>query len=119
MPGTARSGHHGRVNAQEVAVNVVDQPFRGHPSPDVPPDVDGRSRGTPVVTLYPERASNPHPSTREGILSPFSLASRSVGIGRDRGETGDAWTPDRASLIPNGDRSSPEMSPESAEGAHP
>jgi hypothetical protein len=115
MPGTARSGHHGRVNAQEVAVNVVDQPFRGHPSPDVPPDVDGRSRGTPVVTLYPERASNPHPAEQEGILSSFRHGSGVVRTAPDRGETGKDAGPIRSESVPNGDRSFPEMSPDGCE----
>lgn len=112
MPGTARSGPHERANAQEVAVNVAHPPRRGHPSPDMSPDVKGQGRGTPAASAYPERGSNPHGAPHQGILSHFGQRSAPVVINPDRGETGSRVGSETPGPIPKGDRSSPEGSPD-------
>lgn len=111
MPGTARSGHHERVNAQEVAMKVM-PPGRGDTSPDLRPDAKGSDRGSQPVSAYPERGSNPHPAEQEGILSHFGHESAPVQNGTDRGGNGRGTGDERAGLIPKEARSFPEVSPD-------
>lgn len=93
-------------------MNVARSRFRVDTSPDSSPDIDGPNRGAPSVSAYPERGSNPHAAMRQGILSPFSGRSASIGINPDRGENGSAAGHHRAASVPNEDRTSPEASPD-------
>lgn len=112
MPGTARSGHHARVNAQEVGVKVAPSSLCGDLSPETPPDAKGRRRGSRPVSAYPERGSNPHGASHQGILSPCADGAGSVRTYPYRGETGSDRTPNLSGSSPNGNRQSPDLSPD-------
>lgn len=93
-------------------MNVARPPFRGDTSPDLSPECKGADRGTGAVSLYPERDSNPHAARQQGILRSFPIDSGPVQIGPYRGKSDPAINPDSSALVPNEDRTSPEMSPE-------
>lgn len=93
-------------------MNVAPSVFAGYRSPEMSPEAKGWDRGTDSVTLCPERVSNPHPAKQEGILSPFSDPAEPVGIEPHRVKTGSGSDPKQAGLLPNKDRTSPDMSPD-------
>ena len=112
IPGTVRSGHHERANAQEVAMNVAYPPFRGDTSPETSPDHKGQDRGASAVSAYPERDSNPHAATQQGVLSHFSTEVQPAQNDADTGVTASALSVDRAESVPNTSNQSPEVSPD-------
>lgn len=84
----------------------------GARSPETFPDATGPNRGTGAVTAYPERDSNPHALLGHKILSGFTASDAPVHTEPDRAQTEVAEKPEPSGSIPNGDRPSPEKSPD-------
>lgn len=93
-------------------MNVAYPPFRGDTSPETSPDHKGQDRGASAVSAYPERDSNPHAATQQGVLSHFSTEVQPAQNDADTGVTASALSVDRAESVPNTSNQSPEVSPD-------
>ena len=81
-------------------------------SPEKSPESKGQSRGAGLVTLYPERGSNPHEMLSQGILSPSDVATATVQTVTARALTEQRTEPDETEPHPNKAYPSPEKSPD-------
>ncbi len=81
-------------------------------SPESHPDGTGPDQGTDVVTVYPERGSNPHVSKRHEILSHTTVGAVPMPTKLHRDGTGTSATADRTEPSPNTVGGSPEASPD-------
>jgi len=110
--GAARAHPHRRATGQEAVVNVAPSVFRVGASPEISPERTGSDRGTDALSVYPERDSNPHGREGHKILSRASGRSEPRQIASARGKIEEGHGDERAEMRPNGDRHSPDMSPD-------
>lgn len=81
-------------------------------SPENSPESKGQSRGAGLVTLYPERGSNPHEMLSQGILSPSDVAASSVQTVAASRLSEKQTEPEKPEPRPNKADQSPEKSPD-------
>lgn len=93
-------------------MNVAPSVFRVGASPEISPERTGSDRGTDALSVYPERDSNPHGREGHKILSRASGRSEPRQIASARGKIEEGNGDERAEMRPNGDRHSPDMSPD-------